>query len=101
MSRTLRARLTVWNLSIIAAALALFAVLLYVWLASTLYRHHDADLIQDAQRLADALNISDQPLEMLAELDAADRAAPLLMVRSSDGQIQFRSARLTATEPDI
>ena len=101
MSRTLKARLTVWNLAIIAAALALFAVLLYAWLANTLYRHHDGDLVQDAQRLTDALNTSDQPLAILTEMDAADRAAPLLMVRSSDGQIRFRSSRLTATAPDV
>jgi signal transduction histidine kinase len=101
MSRTLKARLTAWNLAIIAGALALFAGLLYVWLSNTLYRHHDEDLVQDAQRLADALNASERPLVLLAGMDAEDRTAPLLMVRSSDGQIQFRSSRLAATAPDV
>ena len=101
MTRTLKARLTLWNLLIIAGALALFAVLLYVWVAGTLYRHHDVDLREDAQRLADTLNMAAAPLELLEQMEAADTAAPLLMVRASSGEMIFRSSRLAATEPDI
>lgn len=101
MTRTLRARLTLWNLLIVASALTLFAVLLYVWLASTLYGHHDSDLGEDANHLADTLAASPNPLATLAEMDAADTAGPLFIVRNATGQMLFRSARLAATEPDV
>ena len=101
MTRTLRARLTLWNLLIVASALTLFAVLLYGWLAGTLYGHHDADLDEDATRLADVLHASDDPLKTLGEMDAADSAGPLLIVRNSAGHMLFRSSRLAETEPDI
>ena len=101
MAPTLRARLTLWNLLIVASALALFAVFLYAWLASTLYRHHDSDLGDDASRLADSLRLAPNPLGTLAEMDAAGSAGPFLIVRSSDGGVLFRSQRLAAKEPDI
>ena len=101
MAPTLRARLTLWNLLIVASALALFALFLYAWLASTLYRHHDSDLAEDASRLADSLRLAPDPLEALAEMDAAGSVGPFLIVRGSDGQMRFRSPRLAAKEPDI
>ena len=36
---------------VIASALSLFAVLLYAWLARTLYGHHDGDLREEAKRV--------------------------------------------------
>lgn len=99
--RTLRARLTVWYLGIVAAALALFAVLLYVWLARTLYAHHDHEMSDDAVRLVHSLAASATPLDELASLDATGRVGPLLLVRDSRGDTLFRSARLASSEPNI
>lgn len=101
MRRTLRARLTLWNLLIVASALTLFAVLLYSWLASTLYGHHDEELADDAHRVAATVSASPEPLGTLSEIDAGRRVGPLLIVRKSDGQMLFRSARLASSEPDI
>lgn len=101
MARTLRARLTLWNLLIVASALALFAALLYVWLARTLYRHHDEDLEDDARRVAATLSGSSDPIGTLTEMDAADTAGPPLIVRGSDGGMLFRSTRLAEIEPDV
>ena len=99
--RTLRARLTVWYLGIVATALALFAVLLYVWLARTLYAHHDHEMSDDAVRLVQSLAASAKPLDELTQLDAAGRVGPLLLVRDSRGETLFRSARLASSEPNI
>ncbi len=101
MRRTLRARLTLWNLLIVASALTLFAVLLYSWLASTLYGHHDEELADDAHRVAATVSASAEPLGTLSEIDAGRRVGPLLIVRKSDGQVLFRSARLASSESDI
>lgn len=99
--RTLRARLTVWYIAIVTGALILFAVLLYAWLARTLYGHHDHELLDDAARLAQSLEGAPEPLAVLASLDASQRVGPLLMVRDSSGATVFRSARLASSEPDI
>ena len=99
--RTLRARLTVWYIAIVTGALILFAVLLYAWLARTLYAHHDHELLDDAARLAQSLEGGPEPLAVLASLDASQRVGPLLMVRDSTGATVFRSSRLASSEPDI
>lgn len=99
--RTLRARLTVWYIAIVTGALTLFAVLLYGWLARSLYAHHDHELLDDAARLAQTLDATAEPLPLLASLDASQRVGPLLMVRDSTGATVFRSARLASSEPDI
>lgn len=101
MRRALKTRIAVSNLLIVASALTLFAVLLYLWVSSTLYRHHDGDLADDARRVLDAINTSPSPLNTLGELDAAAATRPLLLVRDSHGQILFRSSRLLEIEPDI
>lgn len=99
--KTLRARLAVWYIAIVTGALILFAVLLYAWLARTLYGHHDHELLDDAARLAQSLEGAPAPLVVLASLDASQRVGPLLMVRDSSGATVFRSARLASSEPDI
>jgi two-component system OmpR family sensor kinase len=101
MTRSLKSRLALWNLLIIACALALFAALLYAWLARTLYRHHDGDLLEEGQRLTQALSLSAAPLETLAKLDEGDPAGPLLIARDSGGRVLFRSIKLAANEPDV
>ena len=101
MKYTLRARLTLWNLLIVATALTLFAVLLYVWLARTLSGHHDQGLAYEADRLAATLSGSSDPLRALGELDADSSLEPLLIVRNADGEVLFRSTRLESSEPNI
>ncbi len=100
MRRTLRTQLALWNLLIVASALTLFAVLLYAWLANTLYGHHDDEMAEDAGRLAALLNASPEPLRRLAEIDP-DRIDPLLIVRDSDGEMVFGSPKLAPREPNI
>jgi signal transduction histidine kinase len=100
MRHTLRARLTLWNLLIVASALTLFAVLLYAWLAKTLYGHHDDEIAADAGRLVALLNASPEPLRRLAEIDA-NRIDPFLIVRRSDGNMVFGSRTLAPSEPNI
>jgi two-component system OmpR family sensor kinase len=101
MSGTLKARLTLWNLAVLATALTLFAVLLYAWLARTMYGHHDDDLTEDAQRVVHALEASDAPLEALSAQERSRMGLTFLMVRNARGEIVFRTSRLAATEPDI
>lgn len=101
MISTLRTRLTLLNIGIVTVAVSLFAILLYAWLARTLYGHHDQELADDAEWIAGELSRSGDPLRDLTALDAAERIGPLLVIRDSSGQTLFRSARLAASAPDI
>ena len=101
MIATLKARTTFWNVVVVASALSLFAVLLYAWLARTLYSHHDGDLAEDARRVVAALASTADPIAALQALDQQGTVAPFLMVRDSIGQMVFRSERLAKVEPDI
>ena len=100
-TRTLRGRLALWNLLIVASALTLFAILLYAWLTSTLYGHHDNELADEANRLAAVLSASSEPVRALGQLDIESRAEPLLIVRDTNGEMLFRSTRLASSEPNI
>ena len=98
--RTLRARLTWWNLVIVSLALTVFAVLLYSWLARTLYEHHDADLALDLDKVAALVrNHGDSP-SALERIDAADRGGPLLVLRDAAGTVRFRSSPLASIDLD-
>lgn len=101
MIASLRARTTFWNVLVIASALSLFAVLLYAWLARTLYSHHDGDLQEDARRVVAAVSATADPIASLEALEQQGTVAPYLMVRDSHGQMVFRSQRLAKVEPDI
>lgn len=101
MIATLRARTTFWNVLVIASALSLFAVLLYAWLARTLYAHHDGDLQDDARRVVAAVTATANPIASLEALEQQGAVAPYVMVRDSHGQMLFRSERLAKVEPDI
>ena len=89
--RTLRARLTWLNLLIVTVALTVFAVLLYVWLARTMYQHHDADLAADRETLALLLAGTNQPVAVLKTLDAIDTRGPILVLRDQRGVVTYRS----------
>lgn len=101
MIRTLKARTTFWNVLVVASALGLFAVLLYAWLARTLYGHHDGDLQEDARRVVNALSSETDPIAVLEALDRQGTVAPYLMIRDAHGQMIYRSERLAKVEPDI
>jgi len=101
MITTLKARTTFWNVVVIASALSLFAVLLYAWLARTLYAHHDGDLQDDARRVVAAVSATADPIASLEALEQQGAVAPYVMVRDSHGQMLFRSERLAKVEPDI
>lgn len=101
MIATLRARTTLWNVLVVASALSLFAVLLYAWLARTLYAHHDSDLQDDASRVVSAVSATADPIASLEALEQQGAVAPYVMVRDSHGQMLFRSERLAKVEPDI
>lgn len=100
MTQPLKARQTFWNVLVVASALALFAVLLYTWLARTLYAHHDDDLLEDAGRLIAATATSD-PIGSLEAFEPQGTVVPYVMVRDSSGRMLFRSARLARMKPDI
>ena len=102
MISTLRARLTLWYLGILALSLVLFAGLLYASLARDLYRHHDDDLTQEAVRLARALR--DIPLTARAMATAvadAQPSVPFVIVRGLDGELLARSVRLSVNSLDM
>lgn len=101
MIRTLKARTTFWNVIIVASALGLFAVLLYAWLARTLYGHHDADLEEEARRVVWLLSSQSDPIAALHGLEEQGTVAPYLMVRDAHGQMIYRSDRLAKVEPNI
>lgn len=102
MIRTLRARLTIWYLAILALSLSVFAGLLYVFLSQSLYRHHDEELAEDARRVIDALDLArlNAP-DVEAALSPGRNLPPFVMVRKSDGEMIYGSPRLVTKEPDI
>lgn len=101
MIATLRARTTLWNVAVVASALSLFAILLYTWLARTLYAHHDGDLEDDAQRLGAAAAATPDPIATLEAFEQQGTVTPYVIVRDSHGRVLFRSERLAKVEPDI
>ena len=101
MRDSLRARLTLWNLLIVATALALFAVLLYSSFARQVYSHHDEELADDAARLIALVRGAPDPLAAADALKRVDAGAILAMLRDREGRILFRSSRLAQSEPRI
>lgn len=99
---TLRARLTLWYVAALSLALSAFAILLYVWLGSTLYQHHDGELRTNSDRIARLLAsvpLSESAIATaLKDIDAAPR---LLMVRNGQGELIYRSPVLQVAEPTI
>jgi len=90
MIATLKARTTLWNVLVVASALGLFATLLYVWLAQTLYSHHDGDLREEARRVVAALSS--------AEEAAAVSLAPV--AANQDGSARLTARRVLVVDDD-
>jgi len=102
LTNTLRARLTLWYLAILAFSLVLFAGLLYVWLAYNLYRHHDEELAQEASRLSAALAgvpLSDQTVA--AMLNTSRGGPEFVMLRDTNGALLYRSESLSHLDPAL
>ena len=99
---TLRARLTLWYVAALALALTAFATLLYVWLGSTLYQHHDGELRTTSERIARLLtNVPLNESAIAAALKDIDAAPRLLMIRNLQGELVYRSPVLQVAEPTI
>ena len=99
---TLRARLTLWYVAALSLALTAFALLLYVWLGSTLYQHHDSELRTNGERIARLL--ADVPLDesaIASALKGIDAPPRLLMIRNLQGELVYRSPVLQVAEPTI
>ena len=99
---TLRARLTFWYVSVLTLALAIFAALLYAWLSRTLYRHHDHELLADADRIAHVLVRTPLDQESIErELNRTEGGSELLLIRDHQGELMYRSPLLQVAEPTI
>ena len=101
-AETLRARLTFWYVAALSVALTAFAILLYAWLGSTLYRHHDGELRTNSDRIARLLiNVPLNEPAIAVALKGIDAAPRLLMVRDGQGELIYRSPLLQVAEPTI
>ena len=100
--KSLRIRLMAWHLAILAVSLVLFSVLLHQFLSQSLYRHHDAELAAEADRLARVLRGADfSQGAALSVLDAAQIAEQLVIVRTPQGEMLYRSPLLQVAEPNV
>ena len=99
---SLRARLTAWYVAAIALTLTAFAVLMYVWLAGTLSRHHDRELLATADRIARLLrSVPLDEAHIASAIGASEGSPRLLMVRDDAGELLYRSPVLALAEPTI
>ena len=99
---SLRGRLITWHLGILALSLVLFSVLLHQSLSRSLYRHHDAELATEADRLARALAGTDFSQGAAAPaLDSPQVVEQLVIVRNPQGDMLYRSPLLQVSEPNI
>ncbi len=99
---TLRARLTVWHLSILAVMLTLFATLCYVMLVRSLYGHHDEELARQADVLLASLGAT--PLaqaDIRQALVGTPIASRFVMIRDNRGELVYRDPVLDSSEPNI
>ena len=100
--RSLRGRLITWHLGILAASLVLFSVLLHQSLSRSLYRHHDAELATEANRLAGLLvGVDFGRPGGPSPLTPSQVSEAFLMVRSPQGELLYRSPLLEISEPNI
>ena len=99
---TLRTRLTVWHLGILALALLLFTILLYVSLETTLYGHHDPELAQEATSLSRVLaGVAADPEYLANAITKSRSSSQFVMVRNEGGSLIYQSPLVEASEPNI
>lgn len=102
MIKTLRARLTLLHVGVLALTLALFAVLAYQVLSRTLYRHHDAELARQAQDFV--LALGDSPLteaNIRQTFGQSSVGSRFVMVRDTAGTLIYRDQVLDPAEPSL
>ena len=99
--RSLRGRLIAWHLGILAVSLVLFSVLLHQSLSRSLYRHHDAELASEAERLVPALIETDFSRGAPPSLGPSQIAEQYAMVRNPQGELVYRSRFLQVAEPNV
>ena len=91
-----------WHLAILAVSLVLFSVLLHQFLSQSLYRHHDAELAAEADRLSRMLRGADfSQGAALSVLDVAQIDEQLVIVRTPQGEMLYRSPLLQVAEPNV
>ena len=101
MTKTLRARLTLWYLLIVTIVLAVFATLLYVSIFKSLYAHHDEELVHELQRLLDRLAAADSAQPSQA-LDGGPGLPMYVLLRSTtSGDPIYISPRLRELTTDV
>jgi signal transduction histidine kinase len=102
MFKSLRARLAIWHVAMLLSALTAFATLLYIVLSSHLQHHHDDELAEQARVVTNYLK--SQTISEAAVLEALRSArvsSRFVMIRSLNGDLEFREPALQATEPNI
>ena len=99
---TLRARLTLWYLAILAASVVLFAAFLYLSLNRDLYQLHDSELREEAERLAHALTgVALTDASIRPSVHDSLRSVQFLVVQGMDGEILFRVPQTQPGESDF
>ena len=101
MTKTLRARLTLWYLLTVTIVLAVFATLLYVSIFRSLYAHHDEELVHELERLLDRLAAAD-PAQPSRALDGGPGLPMYVLLRSTtSGDPIYISPRLRELTADV
>lgn len=101
MLSSLRARLTAWYVAVLAAALVMFAALLYGSLSRQLYAHHDEELTAEGAHIASLLSDTSSPAQLARVLDSVRGGESLVLVMNASGELVYRSAALRAGEPAL
>ena len=100
--RSLRGWLIGWHLAILALSLVLFSILLHQSLSRSLYRHHDAELAAEAEKLSQALTAAGFSLDATRlTADLTQLPEEFVMVRNPQGALLYRSPFLEVSEPNI
>jgi len=98
---SLRVRLTTWYVAVLAAAVILFAGLLYWSLSQRLVTHHDDELAAEAGHLTALLAGVPSVDAIGMTVDRARGGDALILVLDETGRIEYRSAALRAGEPAL
>ena len=99
---TLRARLTLWYLATLALSLVLFAVFLYLSLDRDLYRLHDGELLEESERLSDALaGVALRDASIRPSVHDSLRSVQFVVIQDVDGELLFRVPQPQMGEPDV
>jgi len=100
--KTLRARLTLWYLAILALSVVLFAAFLYLSLNRDLYRLHDGELREEAARLVHALTgVALTDASIRPSVHDSLRSVQFLVIQNVHGEVLFRVPQPQMGESDI